>query len=76
MQTRGGLAPLSYPYGLIPSNFLVKVSDSPMTTIVIVFLVRTQYIDKDNYQKLVKLSYLSKEVFLERILTLKSCKMS
>ena len=47
-----------------------------MTAIVIVFLVRTKYIDKDNYQKLVKLSYLSKEVFLERILTLKSWKMS
>ena len=38
------------------SNFLVKASHSPMTAMVLVFLVRTQCIDKDNCQKLVKLS--------------------
>ena len=42
--------------GPILSNFLVKVSDSPMTAMVLEFLLRTQCIDKDNCQKLVKLS--------------------
>ena len=35
---------------------IVKLSDSPMTAMVLVFLVCTQYIDKDNCQMLVKLS--------------------
>ena len=40
----------------ILSNFLIKVSDSPMTAMVLVFLLCAQCIDKDNCQKLVKLS--------------------
>ena len=40
----------------ILSNFIIKVSDSPMTAMVLVFLVHAQCIDKDKCQKLVKLS--------------------
>ena len=42
--------------GPILSNFLVKVSDSPITAMLLVFLVRAQYIEKEGCLKLVKLS--------------------
>ena len=54
--------------GPILSNFLVKVSHSPMTAIVLVFLVHAQFIDKDNCQKLV--TTLQRRIFA-KILTLK-----